>query len=220
MDRDAGTDGSDHGSASGVAALLPTPTRSRHTGTSEQRKAEGQQVDLVHVVNDLALLPTPLTTDGQIPGTVQDRIDGGWRIQLVNVINSLASGDQLLPTPSAGFMNSSAGHGEARPSGHVATTNIAGIVELRPEIWGQFAPAIARWEGVLGRPAPDPRSADEKLNPAFVEWMMGLPEGWVTGLGFARSTALKALGNGVVPQQAEAAFRFMIANPNTQELAA
>ena len=215
MDRDAGPHGSDHGSASGVAALLPTPGTTRHQGTSDVRKAKGQQVDLAHVVNDLALLPTPLTTDGQIPGTVQDRIDGGWRIQLVNVINSLAT----LPTPTAGYMNPTAGHGEVRASGFQAGWNIAGILE-RPEMWGQFAPAIARWESILGRPAPDPRSADEKLNPAFVEWMMGLPEGWVTGLGFARSTALKALGNGVVPQQAEAAFRFMIDNPNTQELAA
>jgi DNA (cytosine-5)-methyltransferase 1 len=39
---------------------------------------------------------------------------------------------------------------------------------------------------------------------------MGLPEGYVTGLGLPRSAELKALGNGVVPQQAEAAVRWLV----------
>lgn len=41
-----------------------------------------------------------------------------------------------------------------------------------------------------------------KLNPKFVEYMMGLPLGWVTDLNISRSQQLKLLGNGVVPQQA------------------
>jgi DNA (cytosine-5)-methyltransferase 1 len=37
--------------------------------------------------------------------------------------------------------------------------------------------------------------------------MMGLPPGWVTDVpGLSRSAMLKALGNGVVPQQAVAAI--------------
>jgi DNA (cytosine-5)-methyltransferase 1 len=39
----------------------------------------------------------------------------------------------------------------------------------------------------------------------FVEWMMGLSEGWVTGHGLSRAKELKMLGNGVVPQQARVA---------------
>ena len=40
--------------------------------------------------------------------------------------------------------------------------------------------------------------------------MMGLPAGWVTDVpGITRNEALKALGNGVVPQQAVAAMRVM-----------
>lgn len=36
---------------------------------------------------------------------------------------------------------------------------------------------------------------------------MGLPEGWVTDVpGLSRNEQLKALGNGVVPQQAAFAF--------------
>lgn len=37
--------------------------------------------------------------------------------------------------------------------------------------------------------------------------MMGLPAGWVTAVaGISRNAMLKMLGNGVVPQQAEAAL--------------
>jgi len=39
---------------------------------------------------------------------------------------------------------------------------------------------------------------------------MGLPDGWVTGCGISRSAQLRALGNGVVPQQAAAALRHLI----------
>jgi hypothetical protein len=39
---------------------------------------------------------------------------------------------------------------------------------------------------------------------------MGLPDGWVTGCGISRSAQLRALGNGVVPQQAAAALRQLI----------
>jgi len=45
----------------------------------------------------------------------------------------------------------------------------------------------------------------------FVEWMQGLPEGWVTGVpGLSRNAMLKALGNGVVPLQAELALRLLL----------
>jgi DNA (cytosine-5)-methyltransferase 1 len=42
----------------------------------------------------------------------------------------------------------------------------------------------------------------------FVEWMMGLAEGRVTGVpGLTRAQMLKALGNGVMPQQGTVALR-------------
>ena len=76
-------------------------------------------------------------------------------------------------------------------------------------VWGKYAPAIARWETVLDRPAPSPTVAGtdkRRLNPQFVEWMMGLPDGWVTGHGLSAAKELKMLGNGVAPQQAHAAI--------------
>lgn len=46
------------------------------------------------------------------------------------------------------------------------------------------------------------------MNPAFVEWMMGLPDGHITSVpGLIWQEAIRALGNGVIPQQAEAALR-------------
>ena len=49
---------------------------------------------------------------------------------------------------------------------------------------------------------PNPLDINNKLNTRFVEYMMGLPVGWVTNLDISRSQQLKLLGNGVVPQQA------------------
>ncbi len=81
--------------------------------------------------------------------------------------------------------------------------------------WRQYTPAIRRWEHILGRPAPrptEPGRTGQRLSPRFAEWMMGLPEGWVTGVpGLSRNAQLKALGNGVVPQQAAAALRLLLA---------
>jgi DNA (cytosine-5)-methyltransferase 1 len=48
-----------------------------------------------------------------------------------------------------------------------------------------------------------------RLNPKFVEYMMGLPIGWVTDLDLTRAQMLKMLGNGVVPQQAYYALELL-----------
>jgi DNA (cytosine-5)-methyltransferase 1 len=55
-----------------------------------------------------------------------------------------------------------------------------------------------------------PNTLDQdKLNPVFVEYMMGLPKGWVTDLDLPRTQKLKMLGNGVVPQQAYYAIKII-----------
>ncbi|MEV4511518.1 hypothetical protein AB0K00_21400 [Dactylosporangium sp. NPDC049525] len=82
--------------------------------------------------------------------------------------------------------------------------------------WGSYATAVARWELLLGRPAPDPSQPGKHgkpvLAPPFVEWLMGLPERWVTDpqLALPRTRALRVLGNGVVPQQAAAALCLLL----------
>ncbi|MYS22061.1 DNA cytosine methyltransferase [Streptomyces sp. DvalAA-14] len=83
-------------------------------------------------------------------------------------------------------------------------------VGAEPTDWGPFAPAVRRWEHVTGRPAPGATDALGRLSPILVEWLMGLPEGHVTAVpGLSRAQQLKALGNGVVPRQAEAAIRVL-----------
>jgi len=56
---------------------------------------------------------------------------------------------------------------------------------------------------------PNVLDKDGKLNAPFVEYMMGLPPGWVTETGLSRAQQLKMLGNGVVPQQAEYALELL-----------
>ena len=73
--------------------------------------------------------------------------------------------------------------------------------------WGEFAPAIRRWEHVTGRPAPAP-TVDGRLSADFTEWHMGFPPGWTSML--SRNERLKALGNAVVPQCAEVIGRWAL----------
>lgn len=81
--------------------------------------------------------------------------------------------------------------------------------------YGKFTPAIRRWEATIGREAPAPtipdgRNGGHRLHSKFSEWMMGLPDGWITGHGLKRVAELKLAGNGVVPQQAEYAINNMV----------
>ena len=76
--------------------------------------------------------------------------------------------------------------------------------------YGRYAQAVKRWSEEF-RPAPAPTFINEKgqerLDVKFAEWMMGLPDGWVTDVpGLSRAQQIKAIGNGVVPQQAAAAL--------------
>lgn len=76
--------------------------------------------------------------------------------------------------------------------------------------WGRYEAAICRWEAITGRTAPYPvergTRGQPRLATAFSEWLMGLPKGFVTDLGLPYSAQHRALGNGVVPQQAVVAL--------------
>lgn len=78
--------------------------------------------------------------------------------------------------------------------------------------WGDYWPAVERHQSFLGRPVPEPTVTGTRgarvLSPYLVEWMMGLPGGYVTAVpGLTRNQQLRLLGNGVMPQQAEYALR-------------
>ena len=83
--------------------------------------------------------------------------------------------------------------------------------------WGGYEAAIRSHEQLLGRIAPPatepgPKRGTPRLSARFAEWMMCLPDGWVTDVpGLTRRQQLTMLGNGVVPPQAAYALDDMLA---------
>ena len=153
----------------------------------------------------LTLLPTPRATDGTKGGPNQRGSSGDLMLPSAVV--------QLLPTPTADTRERTPEVAD-RKLANGAFKDLSSIAATSR--WGDYAAAIARWEAILGRPAPEPTQTSAKgnpqLSPRFVEWMMGVPDGWITDVpGITRNEALKACGNGVVPQQAEAAIRTALA---------
>lgn len=140
-------------------------------------------------IEALRLLPTPTRSDGE--GGPNGHRGGG---------PNLRTSVTTLPTPTAT---------DARASGGNKPKNVTltDATVRNPDRWGKYAPAINRWATVLGLEPPPPTETSpggiQRLSPAFVEWLMGLPPGWVTDheLGLSRTQQLRALGNGVVPQQ-------------------
>lgn len=179
--------------------LLPTPRSNEAKGICVHG-AGGQDLRTT-----VSLLPTPTTTQRGPDSNLDTR--EGARANLHNEIFA------LLPTPKAGDADFGMPRTSGRPpekSTHLATR----VEHTKPaDSWGPYAAAIERWGRVLGRPAPEPTEIGPKggrrLSAAFVEWMMGVPAGWVTDpdLGLTRSQQLRALGNGVVPGQAVEALR-------------
>lgn len=146
------------------------------------------------------LLPTPTTTQRGTDANLDTR--EGARANLHNEVVSLTEAD-----PVERYLE--------RIESLGPDPVLQGRIDRQRSLkWGEYAPAIARWEHIHGRPAPAPTQTSTKGNPQlsarFVEWMMGLPDGWVTDVpGITRNEALKALGNGVVPAQAAEALRVM-----------
>jgi DNA (cytosine-5)-methyltransferase 1 len=117
---------------------------------------------------------------------------------------ALARGGSLLPTPRA----TDGEKGGPNASNSDGTPKLSAAVQAAH--WGRYGPAIARHEHLTGRPAPEPTEPGPngpRLAPRFTEWLMCLPDGWVTAVpGVGRNAQLRILGNGVIPPHAEAAI--------------
>ena len=198
------------GKTQGHVTLFPTPRATDGTkGGPNQRGSSG---DLM-LPSAVMLLPTPAVNDMGEGKTVQAWDEWTAKMKAAHGNGNGASlaieAQRLLPTPSVA--DSLGGH-ERRGGARGDELLLKGIAKA--EMWGDYAPAIARWEAIT-RPAPAPTETGPKgsprLSPRFTEWMMGLPDGWITDVpGITRNEALKACGNGVVPQQAEAALRWLL----------
>ena len=177
--------------------LIPTPTASDWKGGYHQ---EGKGMSLSQATK---LLPTPVA---QAPGNTAEahlrKKPGRTQVTDLGIIareGLFTTGGNLLPTPQAtNATYSSNGYG---PNLH----ETAGTLR---DSFGPYAPAVAHWETITGRTAPAPtepplrEGGKPRLSVRFVEWLMGLPDGHVTGVGLSREKTLRALGNGVVPLQA------------------
>lgn len=201
------------GAPAADVALLPTPAvndmgasydiEKWDAWTARMKAAHGNgngHGNSLHI-EALRMLPTPRATDGTKGGPNQRGSSGDLM---------LPSAVQLMPTPSVADVEGGRKHRSGTRSDELLLNGIA-----HEQAFGQYAPAIARWETILGRPAPAPteptgKGGAHRLSPRFVEFMMGLPDGWVTDTDTTRNEQLKALGNGVVPQQAAAALHHML----------
>jgi hypothetical protein len=165
----------------------------------------------------MELMPTPNTMEHREIKTPEQiaelkaKSPGGYRNLRESVIN------ELMPTPAA--RDHKDGAQDHLRDGVVQTDTVARAIFNSGEVseisWGKFEPAIHRWEKVINRSAPVPTKPDGKegshrLSSKFTEWMMGVPDGWITDAGLSRVDELKACGNGVVPQQAELALRILL----------
>lgn len=192
----------------GGLTLLPTPNASRvGSRIDTQLSGDGRERPnkLGWAIGALALLPTPSARDG--------RRGAGWGDLPGRPLSETIH--RLLPTPTVNdSRNATAGRSEGAQFNTGWTLSDVAYAEK----WREYAPAIARWEQVIGRPAPEPtvpgRTGKPALSPLFVEWMMGLPEGHVTKHvptvnakgqrrteASTRTVALRLLGNGAVPLQ-------------------
>lgn len=186
----------------GVVELLPTPRASPNE--NRQTKRTPSQEAGTHGRNLAAeictLFPTPTA---ERYGSNQSPSPGAA------VRHGLDSIGLLLPTPRA-TDGTKGGPNQRGSSGDLMLPSA-----VQPDLWGAYAPAVARWEAVLGRPAPEPtepgRDGKPRLAARFVEWLMGLPDGHVCDVpGLSRNDQLRLLGNGVVYQQAAHALHLLI----------
>lgn len=199
--------------------MLPTPRTSDTNGPGAHGTGGP---DLRTVV---ALLPTPAAgnfNDGE------DVAEWDARRARVKATSTAGNGmgeplgiaakrmaDALLPTPTASDGNGARNATANRSPGSTAHSGKTLNDIVYVGLFGPYAPAIRRWERITGQPAPPPteptgRGGAHRLSARFAEWMMGLPPGWVTGIPISRTEQLRAIGNGVVPQQAAAALTDML----------
>lgn len=82
------------------------------------------------------------------------------------------------------------------------------------EEWREYATAIEHWARIIGRAAPEPLEIlpgrARRVRASFSEWLMGLPEGHVTGHDLTYEQMTRLVGNGVMPQQGAHALRVLL----------
>ncbi|MFD9813971.1 hypothetical protein [Streptomyces sp. NPDC059080] len=210
---------------------LPTPRASDGPHGGPNQRGSGGDYALPGAV--VHLLPTPTARMGAGPSPLERRPPGRDDLQ-TRVKRELTPSGPLLKTPTSNLGGSgSAQHPDKRKAGGHGPTLDDEAVFLLPypdggagedarqspaQWWGEYLPAIRRWEALTGQAAPPPTEVGprggRRLAAPFAEWLMGLPRGFVTGVeGLSRSQQLKMIGNGVVWQQAYHAYAWLLTAP-------
>ena len=112
-----------------------------------------------------------------------------------------ATGYSLLPTPTRRD-----DRGPARRKNRQRPNGLLPNALLEDGTIDDYPQAVARHTELMGRKPPEVQVGPH-LSGHFVEWMMGLDQGWVTNIIESRRAQLRLLGNGVVPKQALAALQ-------------
>lgn len=192
--------------APGIRHERRWPSRSRWTGPTDRDRRAGELV---------VLLPTPDASNANDGEQLDTWLARRERVKAKG-INGNGMGMPLaiaaltlLPTPQVADATGGHAHRSGARSGELLLPGVASRVQADGIDWKEYEPAVRRWEAIT-RPAPDPTRPDGKngrarMSPILPEWMMGYSAGWVTDI-IGRDPAIKACGNGVVPQQAFAAL--------------
>jgi DNA (cytosine-5)-methyltransferase 1 len=204
-----------------VSFLLPTPTTADGTGGHKVRGgARGSEMLLSGLAAHFAdrqelLLPTPASRDWK--SGASNLMDRNSRPLNEVVVNSLLPTPKASDGPHGGPNQRDAAGNSYLPARAVRLGVPPGQSRWTCEDGRDFGPAVERWEALTGFPAPPPAETGprggRRVAPPFVEWMMGLPPGYVTGLDLPRKEQLIVLGNGVVWTQAVAAYRELLELP-------
>jgi DNA (cytosine-5)-methyltransferase 1 len=191
-----------HAQRLNVCAVAGTGDRDSAWSTAERVRLMGTASAQLAAVD---LLPSPSKADGDGGHLTKSQGLGG-ALLLPGVARAYANGE-LLSTPQARDY-------KGVPADGFNTANLCRDIARLGPTWGKYELAVRRWEG-LTRPHPSPTKpnskGNESLSPTFSEWMLGWPAGWVTDVpGLTRTDQLRVIGNGVVPQQAKAAIRYLL----------
>jgi len=216
----------------GLQESWATPNTTDHVGTANSLRVKAAKDNW----------PTPAARDHKgtnSPEKTLARVDAGLRGNMGQLPNAVMVNEiKNWPTPTAAEgskIGGQANYGQVGLSNHPSivgpVTREKGIKSGK-ENWatpttrdhkGSYSPeALVRKDGKSRLDAlPQQAQYDEtniskvgKLNPSWVEQLMGLPVQWSMlpePTSVHRVSRLMLLGNGVVPQQAELAFRTLLA---------
>lgn len=187
-------------------ALLPTPRAGDGVNGMTYRNARDEPGGIAAMS---LLLPTPVTTDARGARNATSGRRARSEHHGGTTLGDLVFDGTLLPTPRATDGTNGG------PSQRGSSGDLAMGAAVQPQNFGRFTWAVDRWTDAFDAPPPAPtetgmpgQRGGTRMAAPFPEWMMGLRAGYVTDI-LPRNDALRAIGNGVMPQQGYAAINVL-----------